>query len=388
MGEMTANEIIDQAKFRSPVKSQATAIEQSRVTMEVLGALQVAKAMPRDEQAAERRMLEECQSRELAEAAFYSVPRAGGAVKGPSVHLATALARCWGNLNYGIVELDRDEQLHRSEMLAFAWDLETNTHVEKKVIVNHTRDKKSGPERLTDSKDIRDNNSNVGARGLRDCIFRIVPARFLEQAQKHCQATLERGDGSSIEDRRKAMLAAFERLGVSRSQIERRMKVSIEKMDEVQVANMQVIFRSIQKKEIRVSDEFEPDQGREIKQGLTDQASAPDTGKKQTARKTKAAEPKPDPAPEESENPAPAETAPTRWETFGTDGEPAEFETPDLAAADLIGLIKKVRTTDDLEALQNRNTGLLTRFRETGCNRHVADVMNSFKARAAELKAG
>jgi hypothetical protein len=59
----------------------------------------------------------------LANRAFYSVPNRGN---GPSVHLARELARIWGNLDYGVKELRRDDAAGESEVLAFAWDQQTN----------------------------------------------------------------------------------------------------------------------------------------------------------------------------------------------------------------------------------------------------------------------
>ena len=49
-------------------------------------------------------------------------------------------ARCFGNLDYGIKELERSDALGRSEMLAFAWDIENNVRAELSFIVPHKRD--------------------------------------------------------------------------------------------------------------------------------------------------------------------------------------------------------------------------------------------------------
>jgi hypothetical protein len=86
---------------------QGTAVEQSRAVAEVQAAIVVAQQCPRNISAAIAEMRQVCTQPFLAERAFYRFPRAGGAVTGPSVHLARALASCWGNVDYVLVEIRR-----------------------------------------------------------------------------------------------------------------------------------------------------------------------------------------------------------------------------------------------------------------------------------------
>ena len=61
--------------------------------------------------------------------AVYNYPRGGQMVSGPSIRLAEVVAQNWGNLSFGIKEL---QQLPgESVAMAYAWDLETNTRQEK-----------------------------------------------------------------------------------------------------------------------------------------------------------------------------------------------------------------------------------------------------------------
>lgn len=86
--------------------------------------LVIAKRFPRNEVTAHVRVLEACRRPGLAQKAFYSYPRGGQTVKGPSIRFAEELARCWGNVDYGIKELSQDDG--KSEMQVYAWDLKTN----------------------------------------------------------------------------------------------------------------------------------------------------------------------------------------------------------------------------------------------------------------------
>ena len=95
----------------------------------------MAKKFPRDEYEAIEKIRRSCQRATLAEQAIYSYPRGGQNVSGPSVRLAESLAQNWGNIDYGIIELEQKDG--KSEMMAYAWDLETNTRVTKIFGVEH-----------------------------------------------------------------------------------------------------------------------------------------------------------------------------------------------------------------------------------------------------------
>jgi hypothetical protein len=235
---------------------QATAIEQTRAAAEVLAAVQVAQQCPRDMQAALFAMRESCAQVPLAERAFYRFPRGGQQVTGPTVHLARELARCFGNVQYGIAELARRDDLGESEMVAFAWDVQTNTRNSNTFVVPHLRDKKGGPERLTDVRDIYENNANMGARRVREAIYAILPPFFTEEAKQLCHATLLKGEsGRPLAHRVSDAVASFKGLGVSASQLEQKFGVP-SKWDAYDVAQIGIVFRALQNRETRMEDEF------------------------------------------------------------------------------------------------------------------------------------
>lgn len=241
---------------RQEPASQATSIEQSRAVAEVQAAVTVAQARPRDESYALKRAIESCRTWEVAEGAFFRFPRGGETVSGESIHLAVELARCWGNIDYGIMELDRDDHNAVSEMLAFAWDLETNTKSRMTFLVPHRRDTRSGPKMLTDMRDIYENNANNGARRLRECIFRVLPPYLKEQAKQACRDTLEKGKGDKTLPVRIAdAIGAFEAIGINADRLEAKLGKST-KWSAVDVANLQVSYRSISRQEVSADDEF------------------------------------------------------------------------------------------------------------------------------------
>lgn len=240
--------------------SQGTMIEQSRAIAEVQAMVIVAQQAPRKTARAVEDMREACQQRALAERAFFRFPRAGGTISGASVHLARELARCWGNIAYGVTELKRDDLNGVSEMQAYAWDVQTNTRNAVIFIVPHLRDKKGGPERLTDMRDIYENAANMGARRVRECIFAVLPEWFTREAQDLCRRTLEgRGDGGVPLPQQIAQATdAFGALGVTVDQLEAKLGVPRDRWTGPDIAQLQIIYGSIQRREISVQEEFPP----------------------------------------------------------------------------------------------------------------------------------
>jgi hypothetical protein len=235
---------------------QGTAIEQARAMAEVHAAMLISREMPRSIQTAISEMQQSCSQMALANRASYRFPRAGGAVTGPSVYLARELARCWGNIQHGITELRRDDEYGQSEMQAWAWDVQLNTRSSSTFIVPHKRDKKGGAERLTDMRDIYENNANNGARRLREAIFSVIPDWFVEQAIEVCSQTLKEGGGVPLPQRVSRAIKAFEGFGVSKLQLEQKVGRPTDDWNEYDVAQLTVIYTSLQRREVSVADEF------------------------------------------------------------------------------------------------------------------------------------
>ncbi|HEY9367032.1 hypothetical protein [Streptomyces sp.] len=252
---------------------QGTAVEQSRAVAEVQAAIVVAQQCPRNINAAIAEMRQSCTQPFLAERAFFRYSRGGGTITGPSVHLARELARCWGNIQYGLVEMRRDDEFGQSEMQAFAWDVEKNSRNSSTFIVPHKRDQKGGPKQLTDMRDIYENNANNGARRVREAIFAILPPWFVEEAKQLCAKTLQDGGGKPLPQRIADAIRAFEGIGVTQDRIETKFGRPSGKWTEHDVAQLLVAFQSINRGEVSVDEEFPPQ--RVTVEEIAQQAAAP-----------------------------------------------------------------------------------------------------------------
>ena len=238
---------------------QATAVEQSRAIAQVQAAAVMARQFPRSTQAAISEMRDACGRTELAKRAFFKFPRGGESVTGASVYLARELARIWGNIDYGLNELRRDDVHGQSEMQAYAWDLQTNARSTRTFIIEHARDTKQGRKQLTDLRDISDNNNNFGARAVREMIFATLPQWFSDMAQEVCRETLKNGGGVPLPTRVANALAAYKRARITPSQLAARVGTEPDAWTHEDVTDLEILYRSLQNREI-TRDEAFPEQ--------------------------------------------------------------------------------------------------------------------------------
>ena len=231
------------------------AIEASRAIAEAQGKLIIAKKFPRDEVVAYAKAMQACQRPKMAATAFYSYPRGGSTVSGASIRFAEELARCWGNIDYGIKELSRDGG--KSEMQAHAWDMETNTISVQNFTNPHQRESGGKMMKLTSDRDIYEINANMAARRLRARILAVLPNWFVEDCINECKKTLAGKNETPLIDRVRNMLVQFERFSVTKEMIEKRLKHTIETTTQDEFVDLVGIFNSLKDKQSSVVDWFE-----------------------------------------------------------------------------------------------------------------------------------
>jgi hypothetical protein len=230
------------------------AVEQSRAIAETQAAMVIAKKFPRDERAAVDRILNACARPSLAEASLYTYSRGGTEISGPSIRLAEALAQNWGNLQFGIRELE--QRNGESTVEAFAWDIETNVRQTKTFQVKHVRDTKKGSYALTDGRDIYELTANQGARRLRSCILGVIPGDVVEAAQKQCEVTLKTRAEVTTE-RLTSLLEKFAEFGVTKAMIEKRIQRHLDSMTPAQMVDLGKKYNSLKDGMSTVADWFD-----------------------------------------------------------------------------------------------------------------------------------
>lgn len=234
--------------------TSGTQMATTRQAQEVQAAMIVARRFPRDEMKSLSRIVESCKRIALAEGATYEYSRGGQTISGPSIRLAETMARAWGNLDFGIIELERKRG--ESTVMAYCWDLETNTRQTKVFAVRHMRDTKRGSYELTDERDIYETVANNAARRLRACILGIIPGDVQDKALEQCQRTLVGKSDKPLADQIAECVEAFKQFGVTPNMIEARVQHRLQAITPHELARLRRVFVALRDRVTDVAREF------------------------------------------------------------------------------------------------------------------------------------
>jgi len=222
---------------------------------EIQGRMVIAKKFPRDQRKAFDAIMNACQRPSLAQAALYEYSRGGTPITGPSIRMAEAMAQNWGNIDFGIRELD--QQGGESVVEAFAWDMETNVRQTKTFRVPHKRYTKKGSYSLEDPRDIYEMVANNGARRLRACILGVIPGDVVDAAVAECEKTMHASADTSEKGVKKMVDAFATEFGITREQLEGRIQRRLDAITPAQVVALRKIYTSLKDGMSAAGDWFE-----------------------------------------------------------------------------------------------------------------------------------
>lgn len=209
---------------------------------------------PRNEQKAVDRMLNSFQRQSLASVSLYQYARGGSDITGLSIRAAEAMAMAWGNIDFGLRELDQKNG--ESTVEAFAWDLETNVRRSITFRVPHYRDTKRGRQKLEDSRDIYEMVANQGSRRVRACILAVIPRDIQDTVEQQVENTM-RANFEITPEYLKNWLAAFAKFGVTKEQLEARIQRRFDTITPAQMMGLVNIYNSLKDGIGKVEDFFE-----------------------------------------------------------------------------------------------------------------------------------
>lgn len=230
----------------------------SREAQEVMVSMYVAKQFPRDTVAAYGKIMQDCQRVGLAEKAMYEYPRGGQMVTGPSVHLARAIARSWGNLDAGYKVLEQTST--ESVVMAYCWDKESNFRDTKIFTVPHVRDTKNGRTVLTDARDIYETIANQAARRVRACILTVIPQDVLEDAIEQCTKTLAGDTKMPLPDMVRSLVKNYgEQFGVTQEMLEKFIGVKADAFTHQSAIRLKNVYNTLRDGSAQPEQYFEMD---------------------------------------------------------------------------------------------------------------------------------
>lgn len=184
--------------------------------------IRTAKAWPRDLVKVKRAMLAFATlDVETAQACFYTVPRGGKSITGPSVRLAEIAASCFGNVRAGtrIVSVNPSGDMPAVVVQAFCHDLENNVAVtmEKRRRITSKKNH-DGSRKPVDEDDVNLAVNACSAIAFRDSVYKTVPGALVKPVYEAARK-FAIGDATTLAARRELCIEAFAKMGVTVKQI-------------------------------------------------------------------------------------------------------------------------------------------------------------------------
>ncbi len=210
---------------------------------EIEGAIVIAQRFPRNEDRAFEMVMSSAKRWGFASIARYSYPRGGTSIKGPSVHLAREIARCWGNIRYGcdIVHDDDDTRTIRG----WAWDIQTNTKETQDATFKKLIYRMTGGWSKPDERDLLQLTNKQGAIWLRNCLLHLVPPDLIADAIEASAATMEKGVAEDVDGHRKKIIVAFKGIGVTVEDLEGHLGHPLRQASPTEIADLRAVWKSI-----------------------------------------------------------------------------------------------------------------------------------------------
>lgn len=155
---------------------------------------------------------------ETAESCWYTLPRGGKVIEGPSVRLAEIVAASYKNLRIGSRVVGIDERHVTCQ--GACHDLENNIAASVEVKRRITKKPRAGQKTgdRFDEDMIMITSNATGAIAFRNAIFKVVPAAILKATFAEIKK-VAMGDERTLGERRKAVFVYFKNKGVSEDRV-------------------------------------------------------------------------------------------------------------------------------------------------------------------------
>lgn len=227
--------------FNSPQPVQAveiTALE-SIQRAEIDVQITTAKRYPRQLTAVKQSMMSFATlDQETAEACFYTLPRGGKNIQGPSIRLAEIALSCYGNIRAGsrVVSTVSTGPNPHVVIQSVCHDLEKNIAV---TIEKRRRITKKKSRDTIDEDDINLAANAGAAIAFRDAVFKVIPLALIKPVYEQAKRVAI-GDAKTLVDRRAKMVETFGKMGVTKDMI--LLKLEKKSIDEVNLDDMETLI--------------------------------------------------------------------------------------------------------------------------------------------------
>jgi hypothetical protein len=312
---------------------------------------------------------------ETAESCFYTLPRGGKNVQGPSVRLAEIAVSCYQNLRAGsrIIQVVSSGDNPHVVVQSVCHDLEKNVAVtvekRRRIVKKKAKDK-------IDEDDINLAANAGAAIAFRDAVFKVIPGALIKPVYEQAKRVAI-GDAKTLADRRVRAVESFGKMGVTKDRIFSKLgKKSVDEIDLADLETLLGLHNAIKDGEASVDEVFPlpqlaaapaPSMAESTEQELADAGLAP-------------AQPKPAPEPVQAAQPAASAATTSQQELQAlVESVPADFtalqlwgiESGVIPGADSLGSYDEI-SSDLVRRLLNAKKGLTRGLQQAMAKRGVA----------------
>lgn len=219
-------------------------------------AVSTARRYPRELSVVKQKMMSFATLDEAtAESCFYSLPRGGKVIQGPSVRLAEIAVSCYGNLRAGsrIISTITQGDTPHVVVQAVAMDLENNIFIsiEKRRRITKKKNKDH-----IDEDDINLAANACSAIAFRDATFKVVPLALIKPVFEAARKVAI-GDARTLADRRTRCLDTFTKMGIDKSRVLAKVeKKTVEEIDLADIELMIGLYNAIKEGEVQLDEAF------------------------------------------------------------------------------------------------------------------------------------
>lgn len=281
---------------------------------------------------------------ETAAACFYSLPRGGKSIQGPSVRLAEIAVSCYGNIRAGsrVIEVVTSGDSPHVTIQAVAHDLEKNIAItiEKRRRITPKWDRKLNVKKPIDEDDINLAANAGSAVAFRDAVFKVVPGALVKPVFEQAKRVAV-GDQKTLAQRRDKCIETFGKMGIGQDKILAHLsKTHVEDIGLADLEELIGLHSAIKDGALNIDEAFPVVKPKEA--GFVPAAPAariPDEPK--PMRRTTPA-PQPAPKPEPAPEPEPP-TEPAAPEITGThyDRVVSLLDRDDILEEEVIGIARR-----------------------------------------------
>lgn len=227
--------ILPSTQFETVTLSAVEAISRAEVDIQI----STAKRYPRNLQQVKTAMLSFAGlDQETAESCFYTLPRAGKNIQGPSVRLAEIAVASYKNLRVAtrVIDTVTTGDSPHALVQAVCMDLENNiaVAVEKRRRITKKRGKTA-----VDEDDINLAVNAGSAIAFRDAVFKVIPGALVKPVYEHAK-TIAIGDAMTLADRRIRAIDALAKMGVGVDRILGALEK--EDVEDIDVTDLETLF--------------------------------------------------------------------------------------------------------------------------------------------------